>query len=106
MQANYRVYSRLKNGTRYHVRGLHRRGTLEEGNAKLKRIVADLSLDQIWFKSNLLFRMLRDAGMSHFGLPVLELSKEALCKADCCARECGCHCSRLANPFFRSQTLA
>lgn len=34
--------------------------------------------DQIWFESNLLFRMLRDAGMSKFGLPVLKRSKKAL----------------------------
>ncbi|MGV1945325.1 MULTISPECIES: hypothetical protein [unclassified Agrobacterium] len=68
--------------------------------AAMLEISGDATWDQIWFESNLLFRMLRDAGMSHFGLPVLERSKEALCKADCCTRECGCHCSRLANPFF------
>lgn len=34
--------------------------------------------DQVWFESNLLFRLLRDTGMSELGIPLLNLSRQAL----------------------------
>ncbi|MGO8371123.1 hypothetical protein ACC808_22105 [Rhizobium ruizarguesonis] len=39
---------------------------------------ATTSWDQIWFETNLLFRLLRDAGMAKLALPYLERSHQAL----------------------------
>lgn len=39
---------------------------------------AKASWDQIWFETNLLFRLLRDAGMAELALPFLDRSYEAL----------------------------
>ena len=39
---------------------------------------AKASWDEIWFETNLLFRLLRDAGMADLALPLLDRSQEAL----------------------------
>lgn len=39
---------------------------------------AKASWDEIWFETNLLFRLLRDAGMSDLAMPLLDRSQEAL----------------------------
>ncbi|MDF8359005.1 hypothetical protein [Ensifer adhaerens] len=37
-----------------------------------------ITWDEVWFETNLLFRLLRDTGLSQLGLPLLERSREAL----------------------------
>lgn len=39
---------------------------------------AKASWDEIWFETNLLFRLLRDAGMADLAIPLLDRSEEAL----------------------------
>ncbi|APG48494.1 hypothetical protein [Phaeobacter porticola] len=38
----------------------------------------DATWDQVWFETNLLFRLLRDSGMSELGTSLLDLSRQAL----------------------------
>jgi hypothetical protein len=63
---------------------------------------AKASWDQIWFETNLLFRLLRDAGMAELALPYLDRSRQALEQIGLADREG----YRLETMFLQAATAA